>query len=176
MGKSWLLYPARQPHAGWQWRNCCCRNSAICIICLNRDARSLMETNSLITILLFGHSDLAARGTSSNESIRFITCAALASLTRNIPVPEISLCRAVPSEVGELAATELRRKAVHPVAAAWRMFRHSEHRDLFERSFRIRLSFFDSIGIKRCPPKVSLPLAVPWNLAVLVGGSQWHTP
>lgn len=57
-------------------------------------------------------------------------------------------------------------KAVHPVAA-WRKFRHSEHRDLFERSFSLRQSFLDSIGLNRCPPEVALPLGVPWNLAVL---------
>jgi hypothetical protein len=56
---------------------------------------------------------------------------------------------------------------VHPVEAAWRKFRNSEHRDLFERSFKLRQSFLESIGLKRCPPEVALPLGVPWNLAAL---------
>jgi hypothetical protein len=55
-------------------------------------------------------------------------------------------------------------KAVHPVEAAWRKFRNSEHRGLLERSFKLRQSFLDAIGLKRCPPEVALPLGVPWNL------------
>lgn len=56
---------------------------------------------------------------------------------------------------------------MHLVEAAWRKFRNSAHRDLFERSLRLRESFLDSIGLKRCPPEVALPLAVPWNVAAL---------
>jgi len=65
---------------------------------------------------------------------------------------------------------------VHPVEAAWRKFRNSEHRDLFERSFRLRQSFLDSIGLKRCPPEVALPLGVPWNLAALTEARKGGKP
>jgi hypothetical protein len=56
---------------------------------------------------------------------------------------------------------------MNPVEAAWRKFRNSEHRDLFQRCLKLRQSFLDSIGLKQCPPEVALPLAVPWNLAAL---------
>jgi hypothetical protein len=65
---------------------------------------------------------------------------------------------------------------VHPVEAAWRKFRNSEHRDLFERSFKLRQSFLDSIGLKRCPPEVALPLGVPWNLAALTEAQKGGKP
>jgi hypothetical protein len=65
---------------------------------------------------------------------------------------------------------------VHPVEAAWRKFRNSEHLDLFERSFKLRQSFLDSIGLKRCPPEVALPLGVPWNLAGLAGARKGGKP
>ena len=65
---------------------------------------------------------------------------------------------------------------MHPVEAAWRKFRNSEHRDLFERSLRLRQSFLDSIGLKRCPPEAVLPLAVPWNLAALAESQKSGNP
>src|SRR6266478_4310943 len=86
------------------------------------------------------------------------------------------MCRATPLRAGGIAATRLRRKAVHPVEAAWRKFRNSEHRDLFERSFKLRQSFLESTGLKRCPPEVALPLGVPWNLAALAGAHKGGKP
>jgi hypothetical protein len=65
---------------------------------------------------------------------------------------------------------------VHPVEAAWRKFRNSEHRGLLERSSRVRQSFLDSIGLKRCPPEVALPLGVPWNLAALAEAQNGGKP
>jgi hypothetical protein len=65
---------------------------------------------------------------------------------------------------------------VHPVEAAWRKFRNSEHRGLLERSFRLRQSFLDSIGLKRCPPEVALPLGLPWNLAALAEAQNGGKP
>jgi hypothetical protein len=66
---------------------------------------------------------------------------------------------------GEIAAGQLRRTVVHPIEAAWRHFRKSEHRQLFEQSIKLEQSYLDSIGLKHCPPEVVLPVAVPWNLA-----------
>ena len=65
---------------------------------------------------------------------------------------------------------------MHPVEAAWREFRNSEHRDLFERSFKLLQSFLESIGLKRCPPEVALPLGVPWNLAALTEAQKGGKP
>jgi hypothetical protein len=54
---------------------------------------------------------------------------------------------------------------VHPIEAAWRRFRKSEHRRLFEQSLKLEHTYLNSIGLKRCPPEMVLPVAVPWNLA-----------
>jgi hypothetical protein len=53
---------------------------------------------------------------------------------------------------------------VHPVEAAWRKFRNSDHYALLTRSLQLRQSYLDCVGLKACPAEVALPVAVPWNL------------
>jgi len=65
---------------------------------------------------------------------------------------------------------------VHPVEAAWRKFRNSEHRGLLERSFKLRQSFLDAIGLKLYPPEVALPLGVPWNLVAQAEAQKGGKP
>lgn len=56
---------------------------------------------------------------------------------------------------------------LHPIEAAWRRFRNSEHRELFSRARELRQSFLDFIGLKRPPAQIALPGAVAWNLVAL---------
>ena len=65
---------------------------------------------------------------------------------------------------------------MHPVEAAWRKFRNSEHRDLFERSLKLRQSFLDSLQLKRCPPEVAPPMGVPWNLVASAEAQKGDKP
>jgi hypothetical protein len=56
---------------------------------------------------------------------------------------------------------------LHPIEAAWRRFRRSEHAQLLTRALELRQNYLDFIGLKRCPPEIVLPGAVVWNLVAL---------
>jgi hypothetical protein len=64
-------------------------------------------------------------------------------------------------------SSEEQMSELHPVEAAWRRFRKSEHWQLFEPSREALPSYLDFIGLKRCPAEVAMPVAVPLNLVAL---------